>query len=77
MDFKQSDLAFLKECNVEHIDITITSSYEVQLDHINGPIVCILLKDAFTLDQSKGSLALQALHSYKSRIWNLGCEAVA
>ena len=51
------------------------TSFEVRLDDMDGPIIAIKIKNAFSFDQSLQSLELQELHRDMSCGWNQGCEA--
>ena len=51
------------------------TSFEVRLDHMDGEIIAIKLRNVFSMEQSLQSLQLQNCHDSISWGWNKGCEA--
>ena len=51
------------------------TSFEVRLDHIDGEIIAIKIKNAFSMEESLQLLQLRECHHQVSVGWNKGCEA--
>lgn len=70
----RKDLSALHKCTPDMLGLK-GESFEVRLNHVDGPILAIKLVDAFTFEESQESLQLRKCHHHASFGWNKGCEA--
>jgi hypothetical protein len=74
MVLSSKKLNSLHVCNSKTLGIG-NKSFEIRRDHIEGPIVAVVLRDVLTLAESKQLLTIKKCHCNHSSWWSKGCKA--
>lgn len=74
MVLSSKKLNSLHVCNSKTLGIG-NKSFEIRRDHIEGPIVAVVLREVLTLAESKQLLTIKKCHCNHSSWWSKGCEA--